>query len=158
MYAIASELLGNTDNVAEKWRREKNSTVDKLVIIGFAEQFAQIPAEYISRGRRGFVDAAFEHPTSKDIAIAERLQRRKRATNDIAVGIDPRERKLELCDTRVEPVYNFAEGAGFEFIVSIEEEHERRPGLIKAEQAGAPCATIAEPESCYTATIDHVPR
>jgi hypothetical protein len=40
---------------------------------------------------------------------------------------------LKLCDAWVEAVDNLTERTGFELIVSVEEQDERRPGLVKAK-------------------------
>jgi hypothetical protein len=79
--AIAFDLFGDRDNIAQKWRGEHDNSIDKLVVIGSPKEFTPLPAEHVPRGWRRFLDAAFEHMTSEIVATAEGLECRKRVTS-----------------------------------------------------------------------------
>jgi hypothetical protein len=76
------------------------------------------------------------------VAIAECVKCWERGTYDIAICINPRQRKLKFCDTRVQAVDNLTKGAGFEFVVSVKEQDKRRLRFFKTEQTREPWAAF----------------
>lgn len=64
---------------------------------------------------------------------------------------------MELGDVRIQPLDNRLKRARFEFIISIEEENERRSRLGETEQACGALATIVDRESRHAEVTDDLP-
>jgi hypothetical protein len=158
MDAVTSEFFRQTNNVAQKWRDKQDHTVDSLVVGRLSKELAHIPAKHVSRCRGCPIRAAFEYVTSQRSAAAKILERGKRSTDYIAVGIDSCERKLKLRDIGIKVTDNCTQSAWLKFVVGVKEQNERGFGALEPEQARRALAAIVGFKSRRAGVGNYVPR